>query len=144
MFRAVAALFCVLLVVPASFAEEKPTSKVEGTFNFPKDVASFNGRLLEIRLYKYDPRLADKPADLVEKIELKDFKHVNGTETKKAFVIGAKAELETDRNYYLTFFVLDGNKRTHMGKCEHDKNGIGKVLTNGNPAKVVAEFAEIK
>jgi len=145
MSRFVGSLICAFLVVAFSFAEDKAeTSKVVGTFVFPQDIGTFEGRLLEIRLYKYDPRLADKAADLVEKLEFKDFKHTKGTETKKEFTIGAKEKLESNRNYYMTFFVLDGNTRTHMGKCEHDKNGIGKVLTNGQPAKVAVEFAEIK
>jgi hypothetical protein len=30
-----------------------------------------------------DPRIADKPADLVEKVEVKDFAHTQGKETTR-------------------------------------------------------------
>lgn len=138
---------CVLLLalaLPAAAQEKAETAKVEGTFVIPKEVGSFAGRVVEIRLYKYDPRIADRAADLVEKVELPDFAHAAGTETKKAFVVGAKADLDPRASYYLTFFVLDGGKRTHMGKCRHDKQGIGKVLTNGHPRAVTVDVAEIK
>jgi hypothetical protein len=59
-------------------------------------------------------------------------------------VIGAKAALEPSRSYYITCFVLQDGKRTHIGKCEHDKNGIGKVLTGGAPNKVAIEVREVK
>src|SRR5262245_11194383 len=92
------ALFCFLLLaeapVPAGEEKDKETTKVEGSVVVPKDLPSFKGRLLEIRLYKSDPRLADASADLVEKVEVKDFEHKQDRETKKAFTIGAKGKLE--------------------------------------------------
>ena len=124
--------------------DKKNSAKVEGVFVIPKEVASFDGRLVEIRLYQYDPRIAGKAADLVEKVEFRDFSHTAGKETKKEFVIGAKADVDPKRSYYVTFFILEKEKRTHMGKCDHDKDGIGKVLTNGQPKIVSIKVAEIK
>jgi hypothetical protein len=128
-----------------TIAEEKPaTCKVEGKVVVPKDIASFDGRLLEIRLYRFDPRLADVSADLVQKVEFKNFAHTTGKATEKEFVIGADAKLEPSKGYYVTCFLLEGDKRTHIGSCEHDKRGIGSVLTKGQPNKVSIEVREVK
>jgi hypothetical protein len=138
-------LAMALLVMASAQAEDrKDSTKVEGVFVIPRDVASFEGRLVEVRLYEYDPLLADAAANLVEKVEFKDFSHTTGKETKKAFVIGDKGTINPKRSYYVTFFVLEGDKRTHIGKCEHDKEGIGKVLTGGQPSKITIEVREIK
>jgi hypothetical protein len=139
---------CLVLVFAAlvpsiALSEDKGSTRVQGTFVIPKEVASFEGRRVEIRLYKYDSRLADRPADLVEKVELKDFSHTTGKETRKEFVIGAQGELDSRMAYYVTLFILDGDKRTHMGRCVHDKKGIGSVLTHGQPNAITLEVSEI-
>jgi hypothetical protein len=132
------------LLLPAALpAGEKKSTRVEGTVVVPKEVPSFGKRLVEIRLYRYDPRIADKAADLVEKVELKGFDHTAGKETKKNFVIGAKGALEPGMNYYLTLFLLEGGRRTHIGECQHAR-GLCKVLTGGNPSKVVLKVRPVK
>jgi hypothetical protein len=106
-------------------------AKVDVTCVVPKAVASFAGTL-ELRLYKIHPLLMDAPADLVEKVEVKDFSHTQGTETKKELVIGAKAKLDPTLKYYVTCFVLGPNgQRTHMGE-PGDKRFLCEVLTLGN------------
>jgi hypothetical protein len=136
---------CLILVLgSAAVSQEKASTKVQGTLVVPKDLASFAGRLLEIRLYKYDPRLADRAADLVEKVEIKDFAHTEGTETKKTFVIGAKGEIEPKRAYYVTLFVLDGNKRTHIGDADHAKKNLCRVLTDGQPNQITMVIRSVK
>jgi hypothetical protein len=141
----VAALLAILPAAALTAADDAPTTKVEGTLIIPKDTASFKGRVVEVRLYEYDPRIADKAADLVEKVELKDFAHAQGTETKKEFVVGAKGVLNQMRSYYVTLFVLDDKgQRTHMGEGEHSKNNLCKVLTNGQPAKITMNVKELK
>jgi hypothetical protein len=137
-------LLPALLLWPAiAPAGEKKSTRVEGVMLLPKEVASFDKRVVEIRLYKYDRRLADTAADLVEKIEFKDFAHLQGKETKKGFVIGAKGTLEPSMGYYLTLFILENGKRTHIGECEHVK-GLCKVLTDGGPAKVSFKVRPVK
>jgi hypothetical protein len=128
---------------PAPAEEKKETARVEGTVIIPKEVASFEGRVLEIRLYKHDPRIADMPADLVEKIEIKDFAHSRGKETTKEFVIGAKDNLEPKLGYYVTLFILEQGQRTHIGECA-DGKGPCKVLTQGQPNKVSLTVREVK
>jgi hypothetical protein len=111
-------LAAVLIGPPAgTLAGGQQTARVEGTFVIPKEAAAFAGRLVEIRLYRYDPHLADAAADLVEKVEFKNFAHTAGKETKKEFVVGAKAALDPKLRYYLTLFVLENGKRTHLGEC---------------------------
>lgn len=131
---------CVLLLI----APPADTAEVTVTATVPAEAASFTGRVLEARLYKYDPRIADRPADLVEKVEVKGFSHTNGKATVKELSLGKKEKLEPTKGYYLTLFVLDGGKRTHMGKCEHVKEPFNKVLTMGHPRKVKAALTEIK
>ncbi len=143
-------LLAVLLALPL-FAADPPkkddkkddkTTKVTGTFTVPKEQASFEKLTLEVRLYEYDPKVADKGADLVEKVEVKDFKHEKGKETVEKFEVGAKGMLKDGRAYYLTLYVLDGETRVSRGDMDHDK-GLGKVLTNGQPREVKATARQI-
>jgi hypothetical protein len=100
--------------------------------------------VLEVRLYQHDPRIAGKNADLVELVEVKDLAHTQGTETKKTFVLGAKANLEPKLGYYVTVFVLEGKQRTHIGECEHAKKNLCRVLTDGQPNKISLILREVK
>jgi hypothetical protein len=147
MFARFTAFAVVLFVVTAfATADDKKadnSTKVTGAVIVPKDVTSFDGRVLELRLYAYDPRVAGKAADLVEKVEIKDFTHVTGTETKKEFTIGAKGELKENTKYYVTAFVLKGEDRTHIGQADHVKQPLNKVITDGNPREITIRFKEI-
>jgi len=122
--------------------EREDTAKVTGTFILPKELESFDGRVVEIHLYKIHPLLADAPADLVEKIEIKDFVHTKGIETRKEFVVGSKAKLEKDMKYYLTLFILKDGERTHMGEVP-DKF-LCTVLTNGEPNRVTLKVRTVR
>jgi hypothetical protein len=142
--------FALVLALVAGFGttrgddkKDDKTTKVTGTAIIPKDLPSFSGRTLELRLYAHDPRVADRAADLVEKVEVKDFKHETGTETKKEFTIGAKGELKPNMKYYVTAFVLDGEKRTHIGQADHVKEPFNKVITDGNPREITVRFKEV-
>lgn len=117
--------------------KEDTTTKVTGTFSVPKDHPSLTKLVLEVRLYEYDPRIADTPATLIEKVEKKDFSHAAGKETVEAFEVGSKGELKSGKSYYLTVYVMDGDKRVSRGELSHDK-GLGKVLTGGHPREVKA------
>jgi hypothetical protein len=137
----------LLLLAPLVLAADPPkkddkTTKVTGTFTVPKEQASFEKLTLEIRLYEYDPKVADKGADLVEKVEVKEFKHEKGKETVEKFEIGAKGKLADGKGYYLTLYVLDGETRVSRGDLDHDK-GLGKVLTDGHPREVKATARQI-
>jgi hypothetical protein len=126
------AISTLLFTAANLLADEKSddTTKVTGTVTLPKELDSFDGRILELRLYSYDPRIADKAADLVELVEKKEFKHAKGSETVAKFEIGANGKLEAGRQYYMTVFVLDGKTRTHIGELD-GKQGLAKVLGGG-------------
>ncbi len=124
--------------------QELGSGAVKGVMIIPADVATFAGQTVDLRLYKYDPRIADKAADLADQIALKDFGHTEGKETRKEFVLAGKANFEPGRNYYISAFILKGDKRTHHGRLDHDANGIGKVLTPDTPKEIVVRFKTIK
>ncbi|HVL11850.1 MAG TPA: hypothetical protein VM529_04765 [Gemmata sp.] len=145
MFRlvATAALFLAGSWTLADDKKDNATTKVTGTVVIPKDAAAFAKRKLELRLYAYDPRIADKAADLIDTFEVKDFAHEAGKETTKEFTIGAKGELKPNTRYYVTAFVLDGETRTHIGQADHVKEPFNKVLTDGNLRKITLRFREV-
>lgn len=122
--------------------KEDKTTRVAGTFTVPKEQASFEKLTLEIRLYEYDPKVADKGADLVDKVEVKDFKHEKGKETVEKFEVGAKGMIKDGKAYYLSLYVMDGDTRVSRGDLSHDA-GLGKVLTNGHPREVKATARQI-
>ncbi|MBP3958156.1 hypothetical protein J8F10_23145 [Gemmata sp. G18] len=138
-----AILFIGATIARAEDKKDDTTTKVTVTVIVPKDVASFDGRVLELRLYSIDKRIADKAADLVERVEIKDFTHATGKETKKEFTIGAKGELNANNRYYVTAFVLKGEERTHIGQADHVKEPFNKVLTDGSPREVTIRFKEV-
>ena len=118
------------------------TAKVDVTCLVPEKIASFKGTL-ELCLYKIHPMIADQGADLVEKLEVKDFSHTQGTETKKTFEIGAKAKLDPTQKYYITCFVLGPKgERTHMGE-PGDGKFLCYVLTQGNPKEATFKLRKV-
>lgn len=121
----------VTLVIPAGRLLADDSALVTGAVVLPADLDSFAGRVVEIRLYKIHPLLADAPADLVDLLELPDVAHDRGGETRTPFRLGDRATLESDKTYYLTCFILDGDRRTHIG--EPPGGGLCKVLTAGQP-----------
>lgn len=107
-----------------------PTAHVNGKVFIPKSLESFENLTLEIRLYKFNPLIADKAADLVEKKRWMKINHKKGSQSAIDFDLGQKATLDTRMHYYLTIFLLDGKKRTHIGEID-GKRGLNKVITNG-------------
>jgi hypothetical protein len=141
------AALVVCLAALAATAAEKPddtTTKVKVAVVIPKDVASFEGRVLELRLYEYDPRAADTEGKLVELVEEKGFKHEQGTDTKKELTISAKGKLDSTKGYYVTAFVLQDKQRTHIGQADNVKEPFNKVLTQGQPRDVTIRFKAVK
>ena len=122
--------------------DPSPKATVTGTVVLPKELPSFEGRVVEIRLYKIHPLLADAPATLVDKVEIEGYSHTQGTETKTDFVIGGKEKLERNLMYYVTLFILQDGKRTHIG--EVPGKFLCKVLTNGEPSTVDFKVREVR
>ncbi len=108
---------------------------VQGTIIIPKQVPSFDGQTLEIKLFEFDPLLADAPAKLVEGVTIDNFQHKAEEETETPFAIGAELETRKDRGYYITVFVLKDGKRTHIGEIDAQK-GLNKVLQDEKRSNV--------
>jgi hypothetical protein len=108
---------------------------VQGVLVIPKTVGSFEGHTLEIKLWEYDPFLADASAKLIDNFGAKAYGHMQGKSTATAFSVGSKLEPRKDRRYYITVFVVKDGKRTHIGERDGE-SGLCKVLTQGNPASV--------
>jgi hypothetical protein len=115
----------------------------------PADTPSIKGSTVDIRLYEYHPMIADKAATLVDQVQIKNFAHTKGKETKTAFSIGQKPGRKIDQRmqYYVTLFIHSGDPtktpRTHMGKPANGKF-LCKVLTAGNPRKIVMKVSPVK
>ena len=130
-------LICTLSVAFSAIAAEKPNStKVTGTVVTPKTVKDYSGLTLELRLYEYHPFIADKPADLVAKLNLKKYMHKAGKETKTQFKVGEAGTITAGMSYYLTCFVIDAKGKRYLMGEKDGKRGLCKVLTGGNPNKV--------
>jgi len=144
---------CLLIAAVLSFcvplAAEVVSTEVAGTMVIPADVASIKGSTVDIRLYEYQPLLADAAATLVDQVQLKNFAHTKGKETKTAFSIGQKPgrKINQRMQYYVTLFIHSGDPartpRTHMGKPA-DGKFLCKVLTAGNPREIVMKVRAVK
>jgi len=108
---------------------------VRGTVLIPGKVGSFKQHTLEIKLWEYDPFLADVGAQLIDRFQVEKYQHQDGQETATPFTVGGKLDPRKDRRYYITVFILKDGKRTHIGEKD-GKSGLCNVLTNGNPATV--------
>ena len=143
--------FCLILLMgfpPNAFrafaANPDPGStRVSARIKIPAKLPSFTGRTLELRLYEFDPRLADVGAELVDLATQNGFSHTKGKVNKHTIVLGAKGRIKAGRSYYLTCFVLDQGKRTHIGEKD-GRSGLCKVLTGGHPREVDILFRPVR
>jgi hypothetical protein len=119
------------------------STRVSARIKIPATLPSFAGRTLELRLYEFDPRLADVGANLVDLAKRSAFSHTQGKVSEHTIVLGAKGRIKAKRSYYLTCFVLDDKKRTHMGEKD-GRSGLCKVLTSGHPREVDILFRPVR
>jgi hypothetical protein len=141
-----ATLACWLVLVPVSLWAEPVPSKLQVDLVIPAGVASFEGLQLELQLWEYDPLLADAKAMLFDEQKVKNFLHTKGKETRMSYTLGEKAnggKTNDRRRYYLTVFLTQDAKRTHIGEKD-GKPGLCNVLTDGNPNKVTMVVREVK
>jgi hypothetical protein len=111
---------------------------VQGEVLLPAGLASFEKLRLEVTLWEYDPRLADASATRFDEVVVKDYAHTKGKDTRTAFTLGEKVnggKTNAGKAYYLTVFVTQRGKRTHIGEKD-GKPGLCMVLTDGNPNEV--------
>ncbi|AMV30387.1 hypothetical protein VT84_38700 [Gemmata sp. SH-PL17] len=71
------------------------TTKLTSVMFGPKDVASFDRCVWGLRLCSFK-RIAGEAADLVERVEVRDFTHGTDRGTKKEFIPGAKGEFHAN------------------------------------------------
>ncbi len=109
---------------------------VKGTYTIPAKMPSFAKSTLDIGLYQYDPRIADKPATVVDQIKIDQSSHVQGMTTRELFALGRNAKEDPTARYYVTFYVLKNGKRTHTGRCSHNPRGLCNVLGPNGPSKI--------
>ena len=115
---------------PLSESSTNESATLNVTIKSASTSNHFKNELLKVRLYSYDPMIADRSATLVEEIT----KNLNGQ--FKPFIyktqIGNNAYIDQKMNYYLTVYVVDQQgKRTYYG-YKNGTDGFSKVLENGN------------
>lgn len=108
---------------------------VQGTITVPESATIGKDQTIEVKLFEFDPLLADVAAKLSDEKILTDIQHETGNATEVPFAIGADLEVRKDRRYYVTVFVLQGEERTHIGEIE-GKRGLNVVLNNGKSSPV--------
>ena len=140
--RIIISLVLLASALPAFAADD--SAKVTGTITAPKSLKSFDKLVLEVRIYEYDPRIADKAADLVDKLEVKDFSHTEGQDTIEKIELGTKAKIKPGLSYYITVFVLDGKDRTHIADLAHAPDGFAKVLIDCQPHEIRGMLRSVK
>ena len=123
-----------MVLALVALAKEPASTKVTGTVLTPKGVKDYSGLTLEVRLYEYHPFIADKAADLVAKLNLEEYTHKAGKETKTQFALAVK--IMPGMSYYITCFVIDAKGKRYLMGEKDGKRGLCKVLTGGNPNKV--------
>ena len=84
---------CALAAFSTIGADKPGSAKITGAVIAPKSVKNFSGLTLELRLYEYHPLIADKPADLIAKLEMKNHAHKKGKETKTTFTLADKRQI---------------------------------------------------
>lgn len=115
---------------------------VQGTITIPGSSTIEKGQTLEVKLFEFDPLLADVAAKLIDEKILTDFQHETGTATEVPFAVGADLEVQKNRRYYITVFMLQGEDRTHIGEIE-GKRGVNVVLQNGESSPVNVILREV-
>ena len=121
---------CTLLSAQEENMEN--TASVSGIVIIPADLPSFAESKLEIRLYKFDPLLADRPAQLIDRFSAQNYSHIEGKTTKTKFELGSQERIDPAMRYYITVFILSNDIRTHIGE-KKGKQGLFTVLSANDP-----------
>jgi len=129
-FKIITLLLVFLIGCSNSTPPLNKSATVNVTVKSSSSQNSFKNETLKIKLYGYNPMIADKSATLIQEIT-KDLSH-----SSKPFIyktkIGNKAHKEEKLKYYLTVYVVDQQgKRTYYG-YKNGKRGLAKVLEDGN------------
>lgn len=124
-------LVCGCLAASAAVSAPPRPSAVSIIVQAPAGLASIVGQRLDARLYRFDPRLADAPATLVDSITV-PFAHRTGAATNTELTLSSHNGTAPGMGYYVTVFVLADGKRTHIGE-RNGEPGLMRVLDDGHP-----------
>lgn len=129
--------------------DKAPASRVDVTIELPTTLPSFDDAALVAILFEFDPRIADKAADEVDRVVVRNLGHQQGIAQTLRFDIGdAIKNPNPDRRYYVSCRVYkdlgdkDGFKRgkqLHYCHNEHPQ-APGRVYdeTNGTSLTFIA------
>jgi len=93
--------------------------------------ASFENVTAWVRLWEYDPLLADASADLFGDARLTKLSHKSGTDTTIAFELGDKSKINPRRQYYVTVFLYRDGKVGDVKSEIFFLDGFNKVKLPG-------------
>lgn len=128
-------LLCGCLATTTAGSAPLRTATVNITIHAPAGLATIAGQRLDARLYRFDPRLADAPATLVDSVTV-PFSHRAGAATNTGLTLGSESAPAPGMGYYITVFVLADGKRTHIGEADGEP-GLMRVLTDGHPGTLM-------
>ena len=102
--------------------EDVPPTRVQVTVEIPSELPSFDDTALVAILFEFDPRIADKPADEVDRVVVRHLGHQQGIEQTLRFAIGGKLNnVQAERRYYVSCRIYEdpGEKQFQQGKQVH-------------------------
>ena len=114
-------VYCSILIVPRKGIQKlfdggrtpidiKPDSALTGSVKVDAKEKSFENVTAWVRLWEYDPRLADASADLFGDVKLVKLKHKSGKATTIEFEVGEKGKINPQRQYNVTIFLYKDGK----------------------------------
>lgn len=100
---------------------------ISGSLTINSDEESFANATAWVRVWEYDPLLADAAAKQFAESRIDDIVHETGKATEIPFSIGGEDQLNAAKKYYLTVFVYRDGK---VGQVENEiffLDGFNKV-----------------
>jgi hypothetical protein len=96
-----------------------------------KSEATFKNAGVWVRLWEFDPRLADASAKLFDSVKIQNVSHTAGSDSSIECQLGDETKLNKMRQYYVTVFVYKNGK---IGKNKSEiffLDGFNKVKLPG-------------
>ncbi|MCA9104705.1 MAG: hypothetical protein KDA83_04720 [Planctomycetales bacterium] len=128
-------------LIASAPAESIPA--VSGVIIVPENTAAFADRTLEVRLFEFDPLLADVGATEIDVWEMANFEHMGADSEQLAFELGKGFQPRLDRSYYITVFSLHDGVRTQIGELD-GQAGLAKVLQGTFSSRVTMILRELR
>lgn len=117
-------------------ADEEMTEQKEfaisGKLTINSNEEAFARATAWVRVWEYDPFLADDAAKQFADARIVDIEHQNGTETEIPFSIGNVEDINPGKKYYLTVFIYRDGKVGETDKEIFFLDGFNKVELPAN------------